>query len=149
MRCRKFISKEVTDIDFVYSINGINDVFNTKRFPFSEFKELTGEVDERAAQQKAKNIFKDFLKLVADDIILENNIFILPVRGMGYIMIKRCENLDRDDYVYQFHSDGKIFTSRFKINDEYRERTKKIFKFRFNQVNRNRMADLIINGHKY
>jgi len=133
----------------VYSINGINDVFNTKRFPFSEFKELTGEVDERAAQQKAKNIFKDFLKLVADDIILENNIFILPVRGMGYIMIKRCENLDRDDYVYQFHSDGKIFTSRFKINDEYRERTKKIFKFRFNQVNRNRMADLIINGHKY
>jgi len=149
LRCRKFISKEVTDIDFVYSINGINDVFNTKRFPFSEFKELTGEVDERAAQQKAKNIFKDFLKLVADDIILENNIFILPVRGMGYIMIKRCENLDRDDYVYQFHSDGKIFTSRFKINDEYRERTKKIFKFRFNQVNRNRMADLIINGHKY
>ena len=56
---------------FGYKVNLLDDVLDIKRFTkrtFSSFKDLFKIDRERKAKKLAKDIFTDFLKLLADDL---------------------------------------------------------------------------------
>lgn len=138
-------------VSYCFRWNGINDIFDTNRFPpkFKSFSDLLNMGNERDAAQVAKDVFTDCMRLVAEDMIERNEIFIFPVQGFGYMKISNTANVRRPDYVYDIESDGKIYTPRIKLDPRIRENNKRHYRVRFNKVLRNRMADLILNGHKY
>jgi len=137
---------------FGYKVNLLDDVLDIKRFTkrtFSSFKDLFKLDRERKAKKLAKDIFTDFLRLLAEDLIENNNIFVFPEKNFGYVKISNTANASRKDYVYNIESDGKIFTPRIKLDKRIFNRTKKHYKIRFNQLLRCKMFDLITSGHKY
>lgn len=149
MRYKQF---ESVDISYAYKINSISDVLDLSRFPkrsFDNYKSLFNMKTEVEAKKLATDIFVAFLKKLAYQIIEENDIYIFPANGFGYIKISNTADPKRPDYVYHIESDGKIWTPRLKLDPELNKRNKKRYKFRFNEPLRKRMAELIRNGHKY
>lgn len=149
MRYKQF---ESADISYAYKINSISDVLDIKRFPkrsFTNYKTLFNKQTEAEAKKLATDIFIAFLKKLAYQLIEENDIYILPANGFGYIKISNTADPKREDYVYDIESDGKIWTPRLKLDPELNKRNKKTYKFRFNQTLRHRMFELIKQGHKY
>ena len=74
--------------------NNLDDVFNLKRFPsarFKSFRKLFGMKQERPAQQKAKDLMKKMLAMMATDMIEHNDSFTFPLHKFGFI---RVGNLD-------------------------------------------------------
>ena len=62
--------------------NNLDDVFNLKRFPsarFKSFRKLFGMKQERPAQQKAKDLMKKMLAMMATDMIEHNDSFTIPL----------------------------------------------------------------------
>ena len=68
---------------------------------------------------------------------------------MGYIKISNTANTKRFDYKYNVNTEGKIFTPRIKLDKRIHEINRKHYKVRFNQVLRQKMYELINDGHKY
>jgi len=137
---------------FSFKVNYLDDVLNILRFKkrtFKDFKDLFNIDRERKAKKLAKDIFTDFLKTLSTDLIENNNIFVLPERNMGYVKISNTANPKRYDYTYNVNTEGKIFTPRIKLDKRIHERNKKHYKVRFNQLLRQRMFELINDGHKY
>lgn len=137
---------------YTFKINYIDDVLNVerqKKRSFTDFKELLGLHREREAKQKAKDVFTDFLKLLADDLIDNNEIFVFPKRGFGYIKIANTANPRRKDYFYDIESEGKIFTPKLLLDKSVLRITRKHYKLRFNQNLRIKMYLKISQGHKY
>ena len=104
---------------------------------------------ETEAKKLATDVFISFLKKLADDLIMENNIYIFPSPAFGYIKISNTADSNRDDYVYDIDSEGKIWTPKVKINSDITKRSKKHYKLRFNLKLRQKMFKLIQEGHKY
>lgn len=148
----KYKRWEAFGFGYSFKINYIDDVFDLERFKkrsFKNFKELLGKPTEREAKQIAKNVFTSFLKLMVDDLIENNEIFVFPIRTFGYTKISNTANTRRKDYVYDILSDGKIWTPKLFLDERILKNNKKHFKLRFNQNIRNRMRELIESGHKY
>jgi hypothetical protein len=97
----------------------------------------------------ATDIFVSFLKKLAYQLIEENDIYIFPANGFGYIKISNTADPNRPDYVYNIESEGKIWTPRLKLDPELNKRNKKHYYLRFNQPLRQKMFELIRSGHKY
>lgn len=149
MRYKQF---ESADISYAYKINSISDVLDLKRFPkrsFDNYKTLLNKRTEAEAKLLATAIFVSFLKKLAYQLIEENDIYIFPANGFGYIKISNTADTNRPDYVYDIESEGKIWTPRLKLDPELNKRNKKNYKFRFNQPLRQKMFELIRAGHKY
>ena len=139
-------------ISYAYKINSISDVLDTNRFKkrsFNSYKELLNMRRETEAKKVATDVFVSFLKKLSEDLMVENNIYVFPSPGFGYIKISNTADVDRDDYVYDIESEGKIWTPRVKINSEITKRSKKHYKLRFNLNLRRKMFKLIQEGHKY
>jgi hypothetical protein len=103
---------------------------------------------EREAKKMAKDVFTDFMTAVADEMI-NNNYFVFPRRGFGYMTISNTANPEREDYIYDIDTGGKIYSPRIKISEDVFTTPKRNYKVRFNQVLRNKMYNNIINGRKY
>jgi hypothetical protein len=149
MRYEQFTSG---DISYAYKINTISDVLDLKRFKkrsFNNFKELLKKNTEVEAKKLARDVFVSFLKKLSQDLIVENDIFVFPAPGFGYIKISNTADANREDYVYDIESNGKIWTPRMKLDPNIVKRNKKHYKLRFNEKLRNQMFELIQNGHKY
>lgn len=135
-----------------FKVNYIDDVLDLERFTkrsFTDFKGLLGMPREREAKQKAKDVLTSFLKVLAQDLIVNNEIFIFPVRNFGYVKITNTANPRRKDYFYDIESEGKIFTPKLTLDNRLLKINKKHYKLRFNQVLRIQMMNLIQSGHKY
>jgi hypothetical protein len=140
------------DHAYTHKVNYIDDVFDLKRFKkrsFTDFKELLNMPKEREAKQKAKNVLTSFLKTLAQDIIVKNEIFVLPCVNFGYIKITNTADPRRKDYFYDIESEGKIFTPKLTLDNRVVKMNKKHYKLRFNQNLRIQMMNLIKSGHKY
>lgn len=149
MRYEQF---DADGISYAYKINSTSDVLDLKRFPkrsFTNYKTLLNKKTEVEAKKLATDIFVLFLKKLAYQLIEENDIYIFPAEGFGYMKIANTANPNREDYVYDIESDGKIWTPKLKLDSELNKRNKKRYKFRFNQPLRQRMFELIKKGHKY
>ena len=149
MRYKQFTNN---DASYAYKVNSLSDVLDLKSFSkrsFNSFKSLLGMKTEAEAKKVATDVFNSFLDKLSKDLIEENNIFIFPSPGFGYLKISNTANDNRPDYVYDIESDGKIFTPRLKINKEITQRNKKHYRLRFNTKLRTRMYQLIKSGHKY
>jgi len=137
---------------FAYRVNYLDDVLDISRFTkrkFTDFKDLFKMDRERKAKKLGKDIVTDFLKLLSEDLIDNNDIFVFPEKNFGYIKVTDTSNSNRKDYIYNVSSEGKIFTPRIKLDDRIVKRNKKHYKVRFNQTLRNKMYEKIIDGHKY
>ena len=137
---------------FVYRVNYLDDVLDINRFKkrkFADFKDLFKMDRERKAKKLGKDIVTDFLKLLSEDLIDNNDIFVFPEKNFGYIKVTDTANSNRKDYIYNVDSEGKIFTPRIKLDDRIVKRNKKHYKVRFNQALRHKMYENITNGHKY
>jgi len=148
----KYKTWEAYGNQFTYKVNLLDDVLDLTRFknrPFVDFKEVLKMPREREAKKLAKDVFTFFLKRLAEDLIYENDIFVLPLPSFGYIKVANTANPRRKDYFYDIESDGKIWTPRIKLDPMNIRRTKKHYKVRFNRDLRNKMQDLIESGHKY
>ena len=143
---------ESTGISYAFKLNLLDDVLDLDRFDkrsFKDFKELLRLDKERQAKRLAKKIYTDFLKLVAQDLIVNNDMFVMPMKGFGYIKVSNTANPNREDYVYDIESDGKIWCPRLRVDQEIQKKNKRHYKVRFNQTLRIQMADMILKGHKY
>ena len=148
----KYKRWESNGFGYTFKINYIDDVLDLKRFEkrsFKSFKEVLKLKQEREASQIAKNVFTSFLKAVAHDLIVNNEIFVFPIPSFGYIKISNTANPKRKGYVYDIESDGKIWTPKLTLDKTLLKRNKKHYKLRFNQNLRLQMCDLIMSGHKY
>lgn len=149
MRYEQF---ESADISYAYKVNTIKDVLDLKRFPkrsFVNYKTLFNKRTEVEAKKLATDIFVAFLKKLAYQLIEENDIYIFPANGFGYIKISNTADPNREDYVYDIESEGKIWTPKLTLDPELNKRNKKTYKLRFNQPLRQKMYDMIKAGHKY
>jgi len=138
--------------NYTYRVNYLDDVLDIDRFKkrkFTDFKELFKTNRERKAKKLGKDIFTDFLKLLSQDLIENNDIFVFPEKNFGYIKVTNTANSNRKDYRYNIESEGKIFTPRIKLDNRLLKRNKKHYKVRFNQKLRHKMYELITDGHKY
>ena len=139
-------------ICFTFKINSVEDTLDLNRFKrrsFKDFKEVLKMNRERAAKKLAKDMVVSLLKRISHDLIYNNEIFIFPIPAFGYVKISNTANFNREDYVYDIESDGKIWTPKFKVNPDIWKKNKKHYKIRFNQTLRQKMFDLIQTGHKY
>ena len=120
----KYVQWHTNGESFIVKINGINDVFDLHRFKydndFNSFKELVGGTRERESAQVAKNVFNDFLKLLAQDLIVNNEIFLMPFAQFGYIKMSNMADSRREDYVYDIQSEGKIWCPHIKLDKHVR-----------------------------
>jgi hypothetical protein len=148
----KYKTWESFGTKFTFTVNMLDDVLDLNRFrrrSFTDFKTLLKVKREREAKKIAKDVFTAFLKKMSEDLIYENDIFVLPIPSFGYIKVSNTANPRRKDYFFDIESDGKIWTPKIKLNPENLRRTKKHYKVRFNQKLRNEMQVLIESGHKY
>lgn len=81
--------------------NSTSDILDIKRFqaPFKSWRQLFGRYDvatEREAKIRAKRIFIRCLQLIADDLIDREDIFLLPERESGVLLIGDPERMGID-----------------------------------------------------
>jgi len=150
MSKRKYWKNE--DGGFFYKINYLDDILDISRFKkrrFKDFKELLKLRTEREAKKKAKDVFTDFLECMSEDLIEQNDAFVLPIIKMGYLKISDTADPKRIDFRYDQTAGGKIYTPRLKLDKRITLKNKKHYRVRFNQKIRMKMFQLIQNGHKY
>lgn len=139
-------------ISYACLINSISDVLDLKRFQkrsFDNYRTLLKKSTEAEASKLATDIFVLFLKKLSYSLIEENDIYVFPFKDFGYLKISNMANPNREDYVYDINSDGKVWAPKLKLNNELNKINKKKYKFRFNEKLRMRMFELIKQGHKY
>jgi len=149
MRYEQFVNDDAT---YAYKINSLSDVLsldNFKKRSFSSYKDLLGTKTESEAKSIATHVFNSFLSKLSTDLIENNEIFVFPSPGFGYLKVSNTANENRSDYIYDIESDGRVFTPRLKINQEITKRNKKHYRLRFNTRLRTKMYHLIKSGHKY
>lgn len=130
-----------------YQRNNLDDLLDIKRFPwakFSSYKELFNLSSERQAKQKAKELFTEFLVLMSKDVIDEHNIYLLPRKDFGRILIARKRKEE-----YSIEDGGFKISEKICINPVYRLYNKKRYRMRFTRPLRTRLYLRQLQGDTY
>lgn len=133
-------------------MNTVTDILDLKRFKrrkFKGFKNLVGINYERQAAVKAKEIFNDFLMLMGQDLVDNNDCYVLAKRGFGYINVANIANPNSPDYVYNIETDGKIYGPKLKLDIRIMRFTRLHFRVEFGKELQTRLESQVAAGHKY
>ena len=145
--------QHISDVaSYSYRVNFLGDVLDLKRFKnrdFKDFKELFGTNRERKATVFAKQIFNDFLELMIDDLIYNNNIYLFPKLEFGYIKISDIANPNNPNYVFNIETDGKIFGPKIKLDKRILRKTRMHFNIEFGKEIQEKFNKELAAGHKY
>ena len=110
MARNKFINRE--DYRGFITENNLDDLVDEQRFPWKPWttlKEFLGIAHDRAAKQKAKDIFCDMMQMVATDMIDDRAVFVFPKRNFGFMRIGDVSVDDREKkYFRRVENDFKV-----------------------------------------
>lgn len=140
------------DERFFYQINNTRDLFDKKRFipkSFKEFREITGHKHERDAKLLCIKMFKYMVRLMADDMIYNRDMFVLPRHKMGYMRVADTTDVDSPGYKYYFDTEGKRYSGRIYINGDISKQNKKHYCLKLNRTHFKKILSLVKEGMKY
>lgn len=149
-----------TKTKFWYLINNVDDLIDLDDNPyldvdsFVEFFSIEGLTTERAAKQKARNIITDFFRMVAEDLIENNDVFVFPQYRFGRMYVGDVSGLTWKGYhrnvgKNMIDAGGKTPGLKLIINGKTNRYSSKMYRGKFNRVNSNRITNKVLQGHKY
>jgi len=142
--------------DIYYTVYNLDDLLDTsifymplyiwwKRF----FKVEKESNNERVGRKMAKMIVNLFLKELMNDLIYENDTFVLPEKGLGFMCVTNKTNYQSDNFRFDFETEGKTYGPKLFINKEQTKKTKKLYRMRFTHTGRRKIREQIAKKHYY
>ena len=83
------------------------------------------------------------------DLIYNNDTFVLPEKGFGFICVTDKTNMNNENYSYNFETEGKVYGPKIIINKEQTKKTKKLYRMRFTQIGRRKIKQQVAKKHYY
>jgi len=142
--------------DIHYTVYNLDDLLNTDifRMPlyvwWKRFFKVEKETNnERVGRKMAKMIVNLFLKELMNDLIYQNDTFVLPEKGLGFIAVTNKTNYQSETFQYDFETEGKTYGPKIFISKEQTKKTKKLYRMRFTQIGRRKVREQIAKKHYY
>ncbi|MEO7397232.1 MAG: hypothetical protein ABIW84_01575 [Ilumatobacteraceae bacterium] len=142
-RCR------ITGDSFFYTLNNIEDLVDRDKNYAGQFKFLRelfgihGSGAERKAIAMGNAITRDVFKLILTDMIMDNDYFVFPAEKFGYMKISDMTNEDREDYVYNFETQGRYFGARLMLDRSVQRLNKKHYRIKLSEANIKRIYNQV------
>lgn len=126
--------------------NNVEDLLGPGRHPI--FKTL-GPKKDREARQAAKDLFCMMMSMVAEDMVENNAVFVLPRQNFGFMRIGDVAR-DGDKTALDVRNDFLYFGGRITLDDIVRRcNGDRIFRFKLTRPRSNRLRELVEIGHRY
>lgn len=90
-----------------------------------------------------------FLKELKNDLIYNNDTFIFPEKGFGFVYITDKTNVNSDKFMFNFETEGKTYGPKLFLNKELVKRNKRLYRMRFTQTGRKQIKEQIAKKHYY
>lgn len=148
----KIFTDRRTGFRFKYFVSNVNDYIklekDKKTEVISSYKKIFKVDREKKAQQLAKDMFTDMMKMMAADMIERNDAVVFPYRNFGYMCVSDVSSKIKNPR-FDVLSGGKIYGLKLGLDHKVWETSNKFYRGRFNQENRHRIMNLVQKGHKY
>lgn len=100
------------------------------------------------SKEQIKQVALEFYKTMCEDLIMDNNAFILPERGFGGISIKDIADINNKDYRFDFENEGRMYQPTIAGYDILKK-TKRVYLVRFNGEMQKFFESEISKNHLY
>ena len=138
-----------------HRVANVDDLLNEKVHRpkyFKDVKTLLNIKTDREAKTKAKEMINDFLSMLTDDMIYNNDVFIFPIEKFGYMGIT-----DKTHFYHHrnmpirnfFECGGKNFGPCILIDKEVAKKNDKFYHMRFTRPNRLKLIEHVKTGNRY
>lgn len=150
MKFRTFKEK-TTGLEIKYLIANVDDLIDLKKnrtYSINNYKEIFGVDRERKAKQLAKDMFTDMMKMMADDMIEKNYAIVFPYHKFGYMSVADNSKIN-PEFNFNIETNGHGSGLKLCLDHRIGRNSKKLYRARFVQPLRQKVAEMERAGHKY
>jgi hypothetical protein len=151
MKYKKYRCKN-NNLDFYFEIANVEDIVKIRQDigngKIKSYREVFKTKTERQALKKAKDMFTDMMKLMADDLIYNNYAIVFQYLNFGYMSVAEVKN-EYENYKFDIETQGKQYGLRLFLSPDIGRANKKRYKGKFVRTQKEKLKEQISKGHTY